>query len=70
MSHGARTVLEYLLDQQCFGDVRSRDRLILKGVDAVVKLAGISSDLMDKRFKEATLIIKYRCRTYASRSWN
>jgi nucleoside-diphosphate-sugar epimerase len=61
---------ECLLDQQCFGDVRSMDRSILKGVDAVVNLAAILNDPMDKRFKEATLAINYRCRTYTPRSWN
>ena len=61
---------EYLLDQQCFGNVGSMDRSTLKGVDAVVNLAAISNAPMDKRFKEATLSINYSCRTYAPRSWN
>lgn len=61
---------EHLLDQQCFDDVRSINRSTLKGVDAVVNLATISNDPMDKGFKEATLAINYRCRTYAPRSWN
>ncbi len=61
---------EYLLDQQCFGDVRSMDRSILKGVNAVVNLVTISNDPMDKRFKEATLSINDSCRTYAPRSWD
>ncbi len=60
----------HLLDQQCFGDVHSIDRSIIKGVDAVVNLAAIPNDPMDKRFKEATLGINDSCRTYAPRSWN
>lgn len=67
MSHGVRTVSHAPARPACFGDVRSIDRSILKGVDAVVNLDSISNDPMDKRFMEATLAINYRCRTYTPR---
>ncbi|MEQ1844933.1 MAG: NAD-dependent epimerase, partial [Nitrospira sp.] len=54
---------KHLLDQQYCGDVRPINRSTLKGVDAVVNLATISNDPMDKGFKKATLAINYRCQT-------
>ncbi|NOU08896.1 MAG: hypothetical protein HOO98_02610 [Nitrospira sp.] len=61
---------KHLLDQQYCGDVRPSIVQPSRGVDAVVNLATISNDPMDKGFKKATLAINYRCQTYAPRFWN
>src|SRR4030043_1004218 len=46
--------------QQYFADVRQFPEEILRNVDAVVHLAGISNDPIGNRFEEVTLDINYR----------
>ena len=51
---------ECRVDVQYFGDVRQFPQEVLKGVDAIVHLAGISNDPIGNRFEEVTLDINYR----------
>ncbi len=51
---------ECILDVQYFGDIRQFPGEILKGVDAIVHLAGISNDPIGNRFEEVTMDINYR----------
>lgn len=50
---------ESRMDIQYFGDIRKFPEEILKDVDAVVHLAGISNDPIGNRFEEVTLDINY-----------
>ncbi len=56
----AEVLPECRVDQQCFGDVRVFPTEILRGVDAIVHLAGISNDPIGNRFEKVTLDINYR----------
>src|SRR5581483_5808412 len=56
----AEILPERRVNVQYFGDVRQFPEDILKGVDAVVHLAGISNDPIGSRFEEVTLDINYR----------
>lgn len=56
----AEILPERRVNVQYFGDVRQFPEDILKGVDAVVHLAGISNDPIGNRFEEVTLDINYR----------
>jgi nucleoside-diphosphate-sugar epimerase len=51
---------ESRLDIQYFGDIRNFQQEVLKDVDTVVHLAGISNDPIGNRFEEVTLDINYR----------
>lgn len=51
---------ECRVDVQYFGDVRQFPHEVLKGLDAVVHLAGISNDPIGNKFEEVTLDINYR----------
>jgi nucleoside-diphosphate-sugar epimerase len=51
---------ESLLDVQYFRDVRDVTEELLRGVDAVVHLAGVSNDPMGNRFETVTLDINLR----------
>jgi nucleoside-diphosphate-sugar epimerase len=56
----AQVLPESRMDIQYFGDMRKFPEEALKGVDAVVHLAGISNDPIGNRFEEVTLDINYR----------
>ena len=56
----AEVLPECRVDQQYFADIRQFPKEILKGVDAIVHLAGISNDPIGNRFEEVTLDINYR----------
>ena len=56
---GAATLPETRIDQQYFGDMRTIDRAVVKGVDAVVHLAAISNDPMGNTFEQVTQDINY-----------
>lgn len=56
----ANILPEYRLDLQYFGDMRQFPKDILKNVDAIVHLAGISNDPIGNKFEEVTLGINYR----------
>jgi nucleoside-diphosphate-sugar epimerase len=56
---GAPALPERRLDAQLFQDIRTADRSVLEGVDAVVNLAAISNDPMGKAFEAPTLAINY-----------
>jgi len=51
---------ECRINLQYFGDVRQFPEDVLKGVDAIVHLAGISNDPIGNKFEEVTLDINYR----------
>jgi nucleoside-diphosphate-sugar epimerase len=51
---------ECKVNLQYFGDMRQFPAEILRGVDAIVHLAGISNDPIGNRFEEVTLDINYR----------
>ncbi len=51
---------ESRIDIQYFGDIRKFPEEVLKDVDSVVHLAGISNDPIGNRFEEVTLDINYR----------
>ena len=51
---------ENQLDQQIFGDVRTFDPAVLKGVDKVIYLAAISNDAMGNRYESVTNDINYK----------
>ena len=51
---------ESRLDTQYFGDIRKFSEEVLKDVDSIVHLAGISNDPIGNRFEEVTLDINYR----------
>lgn len=51
---------ECRVNLQYFGDVRKFPDDILRGVDAIVHLAGISNDPIGNRFEEVTLDINHR----------
>jgi nucleoside-diphosphate-sugar epimerase len=57
---GSSPLPEVHLDRQIFGDIRTVDKNVLEGVDAVVNLAAISNDPMGNRFEAATLAINYK----------
>lgn len=57
---GSVPLPEICLDRQIFGDIRSINKAVLEGVDAVVNLAAISNDPMGNRFEKATLAINYK----------
>jgi nucleoside-diphosphate-sugar epimerase len=54
------TLPECRVDLQYFADIRKFPGEVLKGVDAIVHLAGISNDPIGNRFEEVTLDINYR----------
>lgn len=58
------TASDYLpecrLDVQVFGDVRTVDHEVFKGVDSVVYLAAISNDPMGASFESVTMDVNYR----------
>jgi len=56
----AEMLPECRVDIQYFGDMRQFPKEILKGVDAIVHLAGISNDPIGNKFEEVTLDINYR----------
>jgi len=56
----AEVLPECRVDQQYFADIRQFPEEILKNVNAVVHLAGISNDPIGNRFEEVTLDINYR----------
>jgi nucleoside-diphosphate-sugar epimerase len=56
----AELLPECRVDLQYFGDMRQFPEESLKGVDAVVHLAGVSNDPIGNRFEEVTLDINYR----------
>lgn len=51
---------ECRVDQQYFADMRQFPEEVLRGVDAVVHLAGISNDPIGNKFEEVTLDINHR----------
>jgi nucleoside-diphosphate-sugar epimerase len=51
---------ECRVDVQYFTDVRAVETEMLRGVDAIVHLAGISNDPMGNRYEEVTLDINHR----------
>ncbi len=51
---------ECRVDLQYFGDIRQFPGEVLRDVDAIVHLAGISNDPIGNRFEEVTLDINYR----------
>jgi nucleoside-diphosphate-sugar epimerase len=51
---------ECKVDLQCFGDMRKFPGEILRDIDAVVHLAGISNDPIGNKFEEVTFDINYR----------
>jgi nucleoside-diphosphate-sugar epimerase len=51
---------ECVMDTQVFGDMRKFPEEILKGVDAVVHLAGISNDPIGSMFETATFDINHK----------
>ncbi len=50
---------EVVQDAQYFGDIRTLDPSLLKGIDVVINLAAISNDPMGDRFEVATLAINH-----------
>ncbi len=56
----AELLPECQADVQYFADVRNLPQDVLKGVDAVVHLAGISNDPMGNTFEEVTLDVNHR----------
>lgn len=56
----AEVLPECRVDLQYFGDIRQFPEEVLRRVDAVVHLAGISNDPIGNRFEEVTLDINYR----------
>jgi len=57
---GAEVLPECRVDTQVFADIRRFPKTVLRGVTAVVHLAGISNDPIGNRFERATLEINYR----------
>ena len=57
---GAQVLPECRVDIQHFGDMRKFPEDVLKGVDAVVHLAGISNDPIGNKFEDVTLDINHR----------
>jgi nucleoside-diphosphate-sugar epimerase len=57
---GAEILPECKVDQQFFADMRLFPAEILKGVDAIVHLAGISNDPIGNKFEEVTFDINHR----------
>jgi len=51
---------ECRVDLQYFGDMRQFPEEVLRGVEAIVHLAGISNDPIGNRFEEVTLDINHR----------
>jgi nucleoside-diphosphate-sugar epimerase len=51
---------ECKVDQQYFADIRQFPEEILRGVDAIVHLSGISNDPIGNKFEDVTLDINYR----------
>ena len=56
----SRYLPECRVDMQIFGDVRSVDKDLLSGIDAVVYLAAISNDPMGASFEAVTLDVNQR----------
>lgn len=56
---GSHLLPEVALDRQHFGDVRSFDADLLRGVDAVVHLAAISNDPISNQLEEVTYAINH-----------
>ena len=56
----AEILPECRVDIQYFGDMRQFPDEVLRGVDAIVHLAGISNDPIGNKFEEVTLDINYR----------
>ena len=56
----SRYLPECRVDAQIFADVRSVNKDLLRGVDAVVYLAAISNDPMGASFEEITLDVNHR----------
>jgi len=56
----AAVLPECRVDQQYFADIRQFPEEILKDVEAVIHLAGISNDPIGNRFEEVTQDINYR----------
>jgi nucleoside-diphosphate-sugar epimerase len=57
---GATALPERLLDEQHFGDVREIPESLLKGLDTVIHLAGVSNDPMGNKFERVTEDVNYR----------
>ena len=57
---GTDILPECRVDVQYFADIRHPPQEALKGLDAVVHLAGISNDPIGNRFEEVTLDVNYR----------
>jgi nucleoside-diphosphate-sugar epimerase len=55
----ARHMPESWLDYQIYGDIRTIDAGILKGVDAIVNLAAISNDPMGNQYESITMEVNY-----------
>src|SRR4030042_2767878 len=51
---------ECRVDVQYFNDVRAVEKEMLRGIDAIIHLAGISNDPMGNKFEEMTLDITHR----------
>lgn len=51
---------ECRVDLQYFGDIRQFPKEVLRDIDAVIHLAGISNDPIGNKFEEVTLDINYR----------
>jgi len=51
---------ECRVDVQYFNDVRAVEKEMLRGIDAIIHLAGISNDPMGNKFEEMTLDINHR----------
>ncbi len=51
---GTTVLPEYVLDRQCFGDVRRLPPSVLEGVDAIVHLAAVSNDPIGNRYERVT----------------
>jgi nucleoside-diphosphate-sugar epimerase len=56
----AEILPECRVDIQYFGDMRQFPGEILRGVDAIVHLAGISNDPIGNKFEDVTMDINYR----------
>ena len=57
---GGDVLPECRIDAQYFGDMRRFPAELLKGIDAIVRLAAISNDPIGNKFEEVTLDINYR----------
>jgi len=57
---GTKRIPESLADVQYFGDIRKLQSEVLKGVDVVVHLCGISNDPIGAAFEEVTWDVNHR----------